>query len=413
MPGSEGWALDVAVSGDYAYVAQNAAGLHVFDVSDPAHPAHVGALTCPRGITNVVVAGHYAYAAWRAESGGGLYIIDVTDPASPVLAGTYASAGECNGVAVANGYAYLAESSGLRILDISDPSTPVLVGTYITSDTPWRIVVEGNLAYLVVQGFEAECGRQLQIIDVTSPAEPIKIGSCCLPDSYDADWGGYLYMFCYEIAVQSGFAYVAWADGETGGYFEGRLDTIDVSDPAHPVRCSAYETAPGVRGMAMDGGNVYLCVKQENLVALDMREPCTPSFLGVAETWGAMNACALDGYVYLANGPYEELMIFGVDSDRDLLADREEINTTLTDPYDPDTDGDHLSDGDEVINHFTDPLERDTDGDGVNDGEEVTWGSDPLDPEDTVELPLSGWGATVAALGLAGIALLGRRVARA
>jgi hypothetical protein len=125
-----------------------------------------------------------------------------------------------------------------------------------------------------------------------------------------------------------------------------------------------------------------------------------------------MNACARDGYVYLANGAYEDLMIFEVDSDRDLLPDHEE-NTTFTDPYDWDTDGDHLSDGDEVMIHGTNPLERDTDGDGVNDGEEVTWGSDPLDPEDTVELPLSGWCAAIAALGLAGVALLGRRVARA
>ncbi len=43
-PGS---AADVSVKGDYAYVADGAAGMKVVDVSDPAHPAVVGGLALP------------------------------------------------------------------------------------------------------------------------------------------------------------------------------------------------------------------------------------------------------------------------------------------------------------------------------------------------------------------------------
>jgi len=412
VPSSEGWALDVAVSGNYAYVAQNAAGLQVFDISDLCNPVAVGAVTGTQAITNVAVDGNHVYALWSGSEEKGLYTIDATDPANPSLLATRTSPTRCNGMAVANGRAYLAESEGLQILDISDPASPSLLGTYATSNMAWRVAVEGDLAYLMVHGYDTECGRQLQILNVSNPAAPVMVGSCCLPDTYDADYGDYLSVYCYEINVKAGYAYLAWADGMTGGYFAGRLDTIDVSDPAHPVRCGIFMTSPGVRGMALDGDNVYLCVKQENLQALNGTAPCEPSYLGFTEAWGAMNACARDGYVFLANGSFEDLMVFEVDSDRDGLSDHEETSA-LTNPYARDTDGDRLSDFVEVNNYGTDPLKADTDDDGANDADEVAFGTDPCSATETLELPLSAWCVMAAAISLAAIAAFRLRRAHA
>jgi len=53
-------------------------------------------------------------------------------------------------------------------------------------------------------------------------------------------------------------------------------------------------------------------------------------------------------------------------------------------PYDFDNDG--LTDEEEIGTHGTDPSLPDTDGDGVTDAHEVTFGSDPLNPEETVAL---------------------------
>lgn len=106
------------------------------------------------------------------------------------------------------------------------------------------------------------------------------------------------------------------------------------------------------------------------------------------------------------------------DTDGDGLEDDEELNEYNTDPLNPDTDGDGISDGDEIANgsdpldlddpvdqppydtdgdgldddeelyeYSTDPLTSDTDGDGLNDGDEIEYGSDPLDPLDTAEIP--------------------------
>lgn len=51
-----------------------------------------------------------------------------------------------------------------------------------------------------------------------------------------------------------------------------------------------------------------------------------------------------------------------------------------------------------------DPLDPDTDGDGVSDGLETTFGSNPLDANDSVELPIRDWTTALLMILFAGLA---------
>ena len=62
-----------------------------------------------------------------------------------------------------------------------------------------------------------------------------------------------------------------------------------------------------------------------------------------------------------------------VDSDGDLLSDREETELLGTDPFRRDSDGDGLDDGEEVRLYATDPLAADSDGDLLSDLSEVRY----------------------------------------
>ena len=75
-----GKAFGVAVSGNYAYVAIEWAGLQVIDVSNPANPRRVGGYDTGGHAWGVAVSGNYAYVADRE---GGLQVIDVSNPAKP------------------------------------------------------------------------------------------------------------------------------------------------------------------------------------------------------------------------------------------------------------------------------------------------------------------------------------------
>ncbi|NIV33636.1 MAG: hypothetical protein GWN58_30575, partial [Anaerolineae bacterium] len=88
--------VDVAVAGDYVYVAAFVDGLRIIDVSDPAAPFEVGFYYTGWYALGVAVAGPYAYVA---NDGSGLRIIDVSDPSAPFEVGFYDTPGYARGVA--------------------------------------------------------------------------------------------------------------------------------------------------------------------------------------------------------------------------------------------------------------------------------------------------------------------------
>ena len=71
------------------------------------------------------------------------------------------------------------------------------------------------------------------------------------------------------------------------------------------------------------------------------------------------------------------------DADIDGLPNGQEVNETLTNPFDRDTDDDGLTDGDEVNVFLTSPHLKDTDSDSAGDKCELDKGTDPLDPSST------------------------------
>jgi len=139
--GTSGDAPGVAVSGNYAYVADREAGLQVIDVSNPTNCVHVGGCKTRRvtwRLTDVdfrgharavAVSGNYAYVA---SEDAGLQVIDVSNPTNCVRVGGYITRGWAVGVAVSGNYAYVADfDEGLQVIDVRNPAKAVRVGGYV------------------------------------------------------------------------------------------------------------------------------------------------------------------------------------------------------------------------------------------------------------------------------------------
>jgi len=161
-----GATCDVRVNGDYAYVTTLGnsyfyAGLIILDVSDPSktHPAkYVPILeTNPK---DVAVYGDYAYVA-----AGDFYIIDINPPTSAQIIKTLPTVGKAEDVEYSNGYAYVTDGQcGLKIFDVDPPSTASLVYAMGTGSYANDLCVAGNYAYV------AEEAYKLVIFDVHDPA---------------------------------------------------------------------------------------------------------------------------------------------------------------------------------------------------------------------------------------------------
>jgi hypothetical protein len=158
---------NLAVQGNYLYAAIGGYGrnLLILDVGDPAAPTRAGSFETDGTPSNVAVSGNFAYVA---QIGADLTVLDVSNPTTPRRVGGYET--RANGLTVVGNYAYLAYYFGLEILDVSNPAAPVRAGVYQTPGFGTAVAVTGNIAYLTdpVDG--------LQIIDVSKPAEPALIG---------------------------------------------------------------------------------------------------------------------------------------------------------------------------------------------------------------------------------------------
>ncbi|MBU0700320.1 Ig-like domain-containing protein [bacterium] len=109
------WLTEEApLTGKYAYIADYSGGLQIIDVSNQAKPCIVGSYKTNGYAWDVAVRDNLAFVVCAAA---GLYIINVTDPAHPALAGKLDTGGKAFGVSVQDGYILVADDyQGLKVI---------------------------------------------------------------------------------------------------------------------------------------------------------------------------------------------------------------------------------------------------------------------------------------------------------
>lgn len=130
--GNDYEARSLALKGQYAFVANELAGVRAVDLSKPEFPSAIAGYGAPAGQTSAVaVYGDYVLAV---DSSQGLMIYDATNPRSWSSSGTASiwqqpSPSPAYDIVVRGSYAYVAYgASGLGIWDITNPLAPAQAG---------------------------------------------------------------------------------------------------------------------------------------------------------------------------------------------------------------------------------------------------------------------------------------------
>lgn len=238
-------ASDMAVAGNYAYLADSAGGLAIFDIQDPIRPKRTATLP----------SFHYAYSdpfpfsphALNVEGNlvfirdyyNGILIFDVSDPSAPKHISTYtptypASVGLGNIVASGN-RAYVGTAGGFDVVDLSDPAKPTKMAGYRNASSTGLILdiaLAGNYIYTTWTTPHNPGG---DIVDISDPFQPRKVASFLpnLPEILDAK-GGFLYAY---------------------GGSEG-LSIYNIANPTSPAR-SYVVPAGWLRGLDYQDGYIY------------------------------------------------------------------------------------------------------------------------------------------------------------
>lgn len=248
-----GWARDLAVVGDTLLIADEAGGLQIADISDPAHPTGTGSYTTLGDARGIVVSDDRAYVTDGLRD---LWIVDVSDPARPAQADVLTSPGSIFDVSEAASLAYVAaETEGLLVLDVSDAAHLTQISAYDTPGLAYGVDVAGAHVY-VADG-------QLQVLDITEPTAPTFVGS------YEGS------ARIENVVTMGDAAYLT----------DGGLEILDISDPANPMSVGGYAAAGAIADTAVKGDHAYLVVKGDLLV-VDISNPADTFELGRLELTG-------------------------------------------------------------------------------------------------------------------------------
>ena len=161
---------------DLVLVANGNGGVQVVDISDLTAPYHVGYIK-PNGYArDVKIKGDFAYIAASNE---GLVIADIADPSMPIVA-KLDTLGVANRVFIEGSTAYIADMAGdgqvsqINIINIKDPYNPILERTVelkparkdLVADGVYDVIVAGGKAYATVHYSDQEDKPAQSLVEI-------------------------------------------------------------------------------------------------------------------------------------------------------------------------------------------------------------------------------------------------------
>lgn len=316
------FAANVRVHGDYAYVVINS-GLRVVDISNLSAPVEVGGLPAreAEGFNDVkVVATADKTYALLASNERGMLVVDVSDPANPREVIAVTPSGEpAQGIHTifteevgGKTMAYLADgvSNVVSFWDVSDPATPVRTGGFESDNTDWAVhdlFAEDGRLYL-----NATVGGML-LVDSQPDSLVAELAARFEPARVTYSHSNWV----TEVAGRK-----VSLHGDEGYDAKFKVVDVDPDSSEFMTEIGRYQTRPQVsaHNVMAFGDRGYAAYYQDGIRVLDLSDPTAPSLAAYYNTWEPATSPGgrFEGAVGLDVDP-ERGLIFVADYPRGLL----------------------------------------------------------------------------------------------
>ncbi|MBU1638834.1 hypothetical protein KKC97_14320, partial [bacterium] len=246
--------IDIAVQGDYAYLACQSDGFRIVNISDIHSPFDVSHIAFSY-VTTVAVQGNYAY--FGGYSIDGIQVVDVSDPANPFIAGTILAETEAIEILIRGNRMYAASSEyDYSVVDISDPPHPIVLCNAPRNYGADALDLVNDKLYLAAQ-YDGVIAIDISVLD-----QPVVLGSY---QSSVGDWVN-------GVSVKDGYAYIAC--GWSG------MEVIDLSTM---LRVASIDSLVYAFGTQIVNGMLYMNYGDPDcpLAIIDIQDPLHPQTLGV------------------------------------------------------------------------------------------------------------------------------------
>jgi hypothetical protein len=228
---------DLVVRDGVVYVAAGMDGIHMFDVSDPGTITPMGKVPYDGNVEAVELRDSLVYFVTGGETFG-VYRLGENAPSTVDIARAATTA-----VGVSGDYAYVGSRNRQRhVVSVANPDAPSSLGTGPLEGSGVEVFAGAEYVYYVTSNEFAGGENGVAVYDVTLPFQPLfaaflRLSGGPVDRPVDAAmWVGTLYL----------------AQGRGG------LQVIDVSDPLNPTRIGSIASDGATTGVAAVAGAVFV-----------------------------------------------------------------------------------------------------------------------------------------------------------
>jgi hypothetical protein len=238
---------DIAIQGNFAYVATGRPGLTILDLSNPTSPVRVGVLDFGKETYRILIKDTTAYVG----SDSAVNIINISSAVDPVWINQT-----------------ITPSYGPSDMYIDEQRLYCLIAS--TGTAIYDITIPSQLQYV---GFNNFAGRQIIVRDKIA-YHAGGTGGFVIVDVHDPNNSKVLSTFpCYakSICLKDSFAFIANAIG---------LYSFDISNPSIPESLSYISTPTSDYYTKLNFAGTYIYISSSNLVTVDISNPYNPTVVG-------------------------------------------------------------------------------------------------------------------------------------
>lgn len=246
-----GLALASERVGNIVFVADQDAGLSVYDVTTPLLPVQIAVFQTDSHAFDVTVRGNLAYVGLAL----GLQILDISNLSNIRTVGGFTTTDNVRTVEVRDSEAFLGSASTLTIVNVANPAAPTLLSR-LSNIGASRLELAGNYLYA------ADSTRGLRAVNITNPVSP-QLATTLLAGFNVVD-----------VEQQGGFLYVATSNNGISTY-------SIAADPGQPVLLgqTPISSQRSIRSMDMVGPNLFIGTNG-SLLVLDGTNPQAITTIG-------------------------------------------------------------------------------------------------------------------------------------
>jgi hypothetical protein len=282
------YVTSVSAFGDLVFAGDTTGILHIIDTSEPQRPRRLCQYKVEGEVLDVALKGNYAFLAVGTEgiigyNGGYLQVLDISDLAHPSVLGSYYSKSCAGAVLVEDSLVYLVDGiQGLQILKFESPDNIIMLGQAkcYTGESKADLLKIGSCIYI------SRYDGGFCVYDITDPLAPKLIensGTPLEPENHQPR--------SMRICSAGQYAYLTGLNPE--------ITTLDIKNPWEPKAIGFYGTISNVKDIVAQGKYAYVIDNDEGLFIVDISKPDHPSYLAKCPIAGECEAIAVSKKIAL------------------------------------------------------------------------------------------------------------------